>query len=148
VAPGDKGAAEREKSFVDVRVAFLAQSEAAEAMQPGQGAFDNPAEDAEAAAMRTAGLGGPGRRRRHGRRERAHRDLEIAARFPLIAAGRLRDAQPANLVLQRRTLQSQKFGGSPLACDASRCSSQCADDYRGLCLSKRRGRSDSNIGLG
>jgi hypothetical protein len=24
-----------------------------------QGAFDNPAEDAEAAAMRTAGLGGP-----------------------------------------------------------------------------------------
>jgi len=28
-------------------------------MQPGQGAFDNPAEDAEAAAMRTAGLGGP-----------------------------------------------------------------------------------------
>src|SRR5215831_5914601 len=27
-------------------------------MQPGQGAFDNPAEDAAAAAMRTAGLGG------------------------------------------------------------------------------------------
>ena len=27
-------------------------------MQSGQGAFDNPAEDAEAAAMRTAGLGG------------------------------------------------------------------------------------------
>ena len=32
---------------------------AAEAMQPRQGALDNPAEDAEAAAMRTAGLGGP-----------------------------------------------------------------------------------------
>ena len=37
--------------------AFVAQREAAEAMQPGQGAFDNPAEDAEAAAMRTAGFG-------------------------------------------------------------------------------------------
>jgi hypothetical protein len=43
---------------VDVRAAFVAQREAAEAMQPGQGAFDNPAEDAEA-AMRTAGPGGP-----------------------------------------------------------------------------------------
>ena len=42
---------------MDVRAAFVAQREAAEAMQPGQGAFDNPAEDAEAAAMRTAGLG-------------------------------------------------------------------------------------------
>ena len=42
---------------MDVRAAFVAQREAAEAMQPGQGALDNPAEDAEAAAMRTAGLG-------------------------------------------------------------------------------------------
>ena len=50
--------AEREKGFVDVRAAFVAQREAAEAMQPGQGAFANPAEDAEAAAMRTAGLRG------------------------------------------------------------------------------------------
>jgi hypothetical protein len=41
--------AEREKGFVDVRAAFVAQRGAAEAMQPGQGAFDNPAEDAEAA---------------------------------------------------------------------------------------------------
>ena len=49
----------RGKGFVDVRAGFVAQREAAEAMQPGQGAFDNPAEDAEAAAMRTAGLGGP-----------------------------------------------------------------------------------------
>jgi len=49
----------RGKGFVDVRAAFVAQREAAEAMQPGQGAFDNPAEDGEAAAMRTAGLGGP-----------------------------------------------------------------------------------------
>jgi hypothetical protein len=57
VAPGDEGAAEREEGFVDVRAAFVAQREAAEAMQPGQGAFDNPADDAEAAAMRTAGLG-------------------------------------------------------------------------------------------
>jgi hypothetical protein len=36
---------------VDVRAAFVAQREAADAMQPGQGAFDNLAEDAEAAAM-------------------------------------------------------------------------------------------------
>ena len=56
VAPGDEGAAEREEGFLDVRAAFV-QREAAEAMQPGQGAFDNPVEDAEAAAMRTAGLG-------------------------------------------------------------------------------------------
>lgn len=48
VAPGDEGAAEREKGFVDVRAAFVAQREAAEAMQPGQGAFDNPVEDAAA----------------------------------------------------------------------------------------------------
>jgi len=59
VAPGDEGAAEREKGFVGVRAAFVAQREAAEGMQPGQNAFDNPADDAEAAAMRTAGLGGP-----------------------------------------------------------------------------------------
>ena len=44
---------------MDVRAAFVAQREAAEAMQPRQGAFNNPAEDAEAAAMKTAGLGGP-----------------------------------------------------------------------------------------
>jgi hypothetical protein len=44
VAPGDEGAAEREEGFVDFRAAFVAQREAAEAMQPRQGAFDNPAE--------------------------------------------------------------------------------------------------------
>lgn len=48
----------RKASWTSAR-RFVAQREAAEAMQPGQGAFDNPAEDAEAAAMRTAGLGGP-----------------------------------------------------------------------------------------
>ncbi len=42
---------------MDGCAAFVAQREATEAMQPGQGAFDNPAEDAEAAAMRAAGLG-------------------------------------------------------------------------------------------
>lgn len=36
---------------MDVRAAFVAQREAAEAMQPGQGAFDNPAEDAAATAL-------------------------------------------------------------------------------------------------
>ena len=30
---------------MDVRAAFVPQREAAETMQPGQGAFDNPAED-------------------------------------------------------------------------------------------------------
>jgi hypothetical protein len=38
------------KAFVDVRAAFVARRAAAEAMQPGQGAFDNPAEHAEAPA--------------------------------------------------------------------------------------------------
>ena len=52
VAPGDEGAAEREKGFVDVRATFVAQREAAEAMQPRQGAFDNPAEDADCRAWR------------------------------------------------------------------------------------------------
>lgn len=36
---------------MDVRAAFVAQREAAEAMQPGQGAFDNPAEDALPTAL-------------------------------------------------------------------------------------------------
>src|ERR1700727_1505061 len=39
------------------------------------------------------------------------------------------DAEAANLVLQRRTFQSEPFGGSALACDASRCGSQSVDDY-------------------
>jgi hypothetical protein len=39
------------RGFVDVRAAFVAQREAAEAMRPRQGAFDNPAEDAEAVAF-------------------------------------------------------------------------------------------------
>ena len=54
MAPDDEGAAEREKGLVDDRAAFVAQREAAEAMQPHPGAFDNPAEDADAAAMKTA----------------------------------------------------------------------------------------------
>jgi hypothetical protein len=40
------GAAEREKGFVDVSAGFVAQCEGAEAMQPGQVAFENPADDA------------------------------------------------------------------------------------------------------
>ena len=40
---------------------------------------------------------------------------KIAERLmPLVAIIRLRNAQSANLVLQRRTLQSETFGGSPL----------------------------------
>ena len=45
--------------FVDVRAAFVAQREAAEAMQPGQGCVRQPSGRPEAAAMTTAGLGGP-----------------------------------------------------------------------------------------
>jgi hypothetical protein len=44
---GEEGAAER--------AAFVVQREAAEAVHPGQSAFDNPAEDTEAAAMGTPG---------------------------------------------------------------------------------------------
>lgn len=66
----------------------------------------------------------------------------------LLAIIRLRNPQSANLVLQGGTLQSETLGGSPFACDPSRCGSQCADDYRGLCLSKRRTRSHSNSDLG
>src|ERR1700730_1428753 len=66
----------------------------------------------------------------------------------LIAVVHLCDAQAANLVLQRRTLQSETLGGSPLAGDASRCGFQSIDDYRGFRLSKRRGRSSSNNDLG
>src|SRR5215469_1919004 len=73
----------RGKGFVDVRAGFVAQREAAEAMQPGQGAFDNPAEDAEAAAMRTArawrALDAAGAMDAE---NAPHRALEIAARFP------------------------------------------------------------------
>ena len=50
----------------------------------------------------------------------------------LLAIIRLRNPQSANLVLQRRTLQSETLGGSPLACDPSRCGSQCTDDYEAL----------------
>ena len=71
----------RGKGFVDVRAAFVAQREAAEAMQPGQGAFDNPAEDAEAAAMRTAGLG-------HHRHDALH-GAGLTAQAPGSAAARL-----------------------------------------------------------
>src|SRR5208283_148822 len=66
----------------------------------------------------------------------------------LLAIIRLRNSQSANFVLQGRTLQSETLGGSPLACDPPRCGSQCADDYRGLCLSKRRARSHGNSDLG
>ncbi len=41
---------------MDVGPALVTQREAAKAMEPRQGAFDHPAQDAEAAAVRTPGL--------------------------------------------------------------------------------------------
>jgi hypothetical protein len=58
-------------------------------------------------------------------------------RKALLTITRLRNPQAANLVLQCRALQSETFGGTPLACDASRCNLQSVDDYRRFSLSKR-----------
>ena len=63
----------------------------------------------------------------------------------LVAVVHLGDPQAANLVLQGGTFKAESLGGSPLACDASRCCSESVDDYGGFRLSKRRARSDSNI---
>lgn len=48
----------------------------------------------------------------------------------LLAIIRFRNSQAANLVLQRRTLQSETLGSAPFTGDASRCGSQSLDDYR------------------
>ena len=45
---------------MDVSPAFVAKRQAPEAVQPGEGAFDNPAEDAEAAAVRASRAGDDG----------------------------------------------------------------------------------------
>jgi hypothetical protein len=51
VALADDGGAECEEGFVEGAVAFVAGSEAAEVVQPGEGSFDDPADFAEAGAV-------------------------------------------------------------------------------------------------
>jgi hypothetical protein len=46
------------------------------------------------------------------------------------------DAEPTNLVLQRRALQSQPFGSSALSCNPPRSGSQCLNDHTALACRK------------
>jgi hypothetical protein len=55
--PADQGAANRQERLVDVGSPLVAHDEATETMEPGQRAFDDPATDAEAAAVRGATSG-------------------------------------------------------------------------------------------
>lgn len=50
----DQGAGKVEKGFVDIRAGVGAQAQAAELMQPTEGAFHRPAQLAQAAAVRIA----------------------------------------------------------------------------------------------
>ena len=52
VVPADEHAAEGEEGLMDIGATFVADGEAAKAMEPRVRAFDDPAEDAEAAAVR------------------------------------------------------------------------------------------------
>lgn len=60
MAPADEGAGEAEECLVDVVADFPADAQAAEPVQPGDGAFDDPALGAEAGAMRCAASGDDG----------------------------------------------------------------------------------------
>jgi len=46
--PADEATAEREEGLVDVGAAVVADEQAAELVQPGEGALDHPSEAAEA----------------------------------------------------------------------------------------------------
>src|SRR5690606_7254853 len=54
VAVGDEAGGEAEKGFVDVVSSFPADTQAAKAVQPGDGAFDDPAEGTQARTVRLA----------------------------------------------------------------------------------------------
>ncbi|MDH6229091.1 hypothetical protein M2169_006147 [Streptomyces sp. MJP52] len=54
MAVGDEAGGEAEEGFVDVVPSFLADAWAAEAVQPGDGAFDDPAEKARAGRTGTS----------------------------------------------------------------------------------------------
>ncbi|KJK41027.1 hypothetical protein UK15_04370 [Streptomyces variegatus] len=56
----DQADGEAEEGFVDVVASLPADAQAAEAVQPGDGAFDDPAEDAQAGAMRLSSFGDRG----------------------------------------------------------------------------------------
>jgi hypothetical protein len=51
VVPADQAAGEGEEGFVHVGVAVVADGEAAVAVEPGEGAFDDPAVGAESGAV-------------------------------------------------------------------------------------------------
>lgn len=50
-SPADETADEGEEAFVHLGTAFVADEQAAELVQPGEGTLDNPAEAAEAGAV-------------------------------------------------------------------------------------------------
>ena len=52
--PADERAADGEKCLVHVGASFVANEQPAETMQPGEGPFDDPARDTQAAAVRRA----------------------------------------------------------------------------------------------
>ena len=56
-APADQAAAEAEQGLVEVVAAFVAGSQASELVQPGEGAFDDPAVAAETGAVFGAAAG-------------------------------------------------------------------------------------------
>jgi hypothetical protein len=60
VPVGDQADGEAEEGFVDVVASLPAEAQTAEAVQPGDGAFDDPAEDAQARALRSSSLGDRG----------------------------------------------------------------------------------------
>ena len=59
-SPADAGAAEPKKRLVDVGAPLPANAQAAEAVQPREGALDHPAVDAQPASVRGAALGDEG----------------------------------------------------------------------------------------
>lgn len=57
---GDQADRESEEGFVDVVASFPADAQAAEAVQPGDGALDDPAEGPQAGAVQLATFGDRG----------------------------------------------------------------------------------------
>ena len=57
---GDQADGEAEEGFVHVVASFPADAQASEAVQPGDGAFDDPAEGAQAGAVWLAAFGDRG----------------------------------------------------------------------------------------
>jgi hypothetical protein len=70
VAVRDQADGETQERFVDVVATFPSDAKPAEAVEPGDGALDDPAEDVQAGAVRLASFGdrGPVPRCRRSRR--------------------------------------------------------------------------------